>query len=608
MIELIKKNKLWVNIAIICFTLLVIAIMLIIGIEHIFKDNFLLSAKINNYIILFTVIAELSLLLRVDKNFLNSIKNDFLDFFHNNKWWWIAVIFISILSYGFTLVNYSVGVDDEIIGSYMNGGLLSQGRFGTSHFLRFIFDAFQFLPFWLDFLGITIMILSVILWSIFFIRMSYGKLNKNYTIIFSCLALSYPVIAYLFIFMGNAYEIGFTFLFTSFALLLFSSWFYDDKKSNIINSQESFFKIIATVIIIAVSIGILEWTAVLFLTGIFSGLLIRYISSDKDNRNISLNELVSVFLRVITILVSAVFLNKILSILFQLINHIKPSGYTSHYVLWRVDSFFYQIWPFLKNLYITFFSDFISGRPVVLWISIFIYSIIINFLVSIFFSIKNKTIVPMLIFMLITFSAFSLNIITGNPNLEFRTFVHLAIPVGCSFVIFVYAAFKLKITKEKVDNFLSKYVFSCIRVCTIIIVILVVLYQTKELSRSFYYEYLRYESDVRTSYDIIYTIEKQDGSIKKPVVFVGPFKSDANIRMGYIVFEHDRWNIPENMFYSNRIIGFIEQLGYHMTAVSSQADLDKARELSQKMPDYPYEGSIHVFDNFTIVKFGEVKN
>ncbi|MCX7067787.1 MAG: hypothetical protein NTW85_08875 [Methylococcales bacterium] len=110
------------------------------------------------------------------------------------------------------------------------------------------------------------------------------------------------------------------------------------------------------------------------------------------------------------------------------------------------------------------------------------------------------------------------------------------------------------------------------------------------------------------TYNIINEIEKQAGSIKKPIVFIGSFTGSANVRMGYVIFEHDRWNIPENMLYGGRIIGFMRQLGYEIQGVTSEADLSKAKYESHNMPSYPKEGAIRVFDNFCIVKLGEISN
>lgn len=563
-------------------------------------------AKIENYVVLFALMAVVTFLVGSDKKFLISIRSDCYDFIQNNKYYWIAVTFTAVLSYGFTLTNYSVGVDDESIRGYMDGGLLSQGRFGASHFLRLIFDAFEFLPFWFDFLGVTVLVIANILWSIFFVRMSHGKLNKNYTIVFSCILISFPVIAHLFMFMGNAYSIGFTFLLTGASLLLFSSWLGSDRDDENCHFITSFCRVTAAVIILAISIGVLEWSAIIFLTGMFSGLLFEYVSNDK---RIRFGALSFYLVKIVTVLALAVIFNRALGVLYQHINSIVESGYTSSFVLWKVDTFIYQIPQFLKDIYSAFFSDFVEGKPVALWLTVFIYSIIYDFLIAVFFSIKHKTVTPVLIVFLLIGSAFSLNIITGNPWLELRTYIHLAVPVASAFMLLVFLVFSFQsgIERTAQGRWLA-FMRKGMKIAAITAVVLVVLYQTKELNRLFYFEYLRYEADVRTANNIMNQIERQTGSLKKPVVFIGPFTGSANIRMGYVVFDHDRWNIPEKMLSPGRIFGFMRQLGYELIPVSLQSDLDRAKYESRNMPAYPKEGSIHEFDNFVVVKLGELKN
>ena len=566
----------------------------------------MLHNNIENYIILFSIIAILFILLSGDKKNLISLKSDFLDFFENNKWFWIAVAITTLLSYGFALTNYSVGVDNEAISSYVHGGvLLSQGRFGLSNFLGLIFDAFEFLPFWFDFLGLIILIIANIFWSVYFMRMSHGRLEKKYTIIFSCLSISYPVIAYLFIFMGSIYSIGFSLLFTGVALILFTSWLYDDRGVNSLHPLKSFYKVVAAIFFLAISIGIHEWTTALFLTGIFSGLLLEYICDDTGKIKTSFKFFLYTVIKIIIILALAVILKEILTLLYQKINGIVPSGYTSNYISWKVNTIVNDIPKFIKNLFMVFFNDFFKGKDINLWLAVFNYAIIIEILIAIYLSIKNKSIIPSLIVFCIIGSSLSLNIITGNAFLEARTYVHLGVPIAFTFMLLTYLVFCENLTSIRtVPRYLLLFIQKGMKIVVITAVVLVCLYQTKSLSELFYFEYLRYEADVRTAYNIMYEIEKQDGSLKKPVVFIGPFSGSANINMGYVIFEHDRWNIPDRMEYSNRIIGFIEQLGYNMEAVSSQSDLDKALYESQKMPSYPKEGSIRVFDNFVVVKFG----
>lgn len=390
-------------------------------------------------------------------------------------------------------------------------------------------------------------------------------------------------------------------------MLLFSSWLCSNRDNNVLNPWRHFYKVIATVIILAISIGVLEWAAVIFLTGIFSGLLFEYVSN--NTKNISFKTLLLYFCKIAIVLALAIFLNKFIAVLYQNINHVVASGYTSHYILWSADHFFYQTVSFVKNIYMGFFNDFIVGKPVPLWLNVFIYAIIFDLLIAAFFAIKYKSFIPVLMVFFIICSAFSLNIITGNPSLELRTYIHLAVPVASAFMLVVFVVFSFESEIEKnVQNRLLFFVHKGIKIAAITAVVLVILYQTKELDRLFYFEYLRYEADVRTAYNIMNEIEKQAGSLKKPVVFVGPFTSSANIRMGYVVFDHDRWNIPEQMLSPGRIIGFMRQLGYEMVAVSSQADLDKAKYESRNMPAYPKEGSIHVSGDFVVVKFGELVN
>jgi hypothetical protein len=535
-----------------------------------------------------------------------------LDFINNNRWYWIAIAITALLSYGFTLTNYSVSVDDETIQTYAHGGvLLSQGRFGSSHFLGLIFDAYDFLPFWLDFLGLIILVIAVVAWSIYFIRMSHGRLEKKFTIIFSCLLISFPVLAHLIIFMGALYSIGFSFLFTAVALILFSSSLCNDKDVSSLCfiktlNFKSLFKIIAAIILLAISIGIFEWTPVLFLTGIFSGLLLEYICDDKGNKTMSSFKLfLFTCIIIIIILALAVILKEILTWLYQNINDIVPSGYTQNYMSWKVNTLLNDFPRFITTLFTVFFVDFFKGKDISLWLAVFDYSIIIELIIAVYLSIKNRSVIPFFIVICLIGSAFSLNIITGNVFLEARTYVHLAIPIAFAFMVLTYLVyFENPTTIQGIPGYLLLSMQKGIKIIVTIAVVLIILYQTKELSRLFYFEYLRYEADTRTAYNIIYEIEKQEGTLSKPVVFIGPFSGSANIRMGYIVFEHDRWSIPDRMVSPGRIIGFIAQLGYNLHAVSSQSDLDKALFESQKMPSYPKAGSIKVFDNFIIVKFG----
>jgi len=561
-------------------------------------------SKIANYAVLITLITILASLLLNDKRLMNNLKNNFKDFLLNNKFYWLAVLFTACISYGFTLTNYSVGIDDDV-SYYMNIGLLDQGRFSLGHIFRLIFDCYEFIPFWSDFLGIVFLILAGVIWSIFFIRMSHGKLHKYFTIIFSCLFISYPLYAHLFIFTTTICGTALIFLLTGTALILFSSRLSNGKCDQYLIASKSFYIDAATILILSISIGIFEWTAPLFLTGIFSGLLLEYICVDVCEIKPSIKHLLLYSLKIIIIMTLAIILKEALALFYQKINYTVPNNYTSNYMLWKINTFLTDFPVFVLNIFTAFFIDFYKGRDVSIWLSLFNCTIILNILIAVYISFKSKNMVLFFLVLFIIVSAFSLNIITGNAFLELRTYIHLAVPIGFTLMLFTYLVFSLE--NKSNDPFFGNLfliIHKVIKITAITAIVLIVLYQTKDLSRSFYFEYLRYEADLRTTYNIIDEIEKKDGSIKKPVVFIGPFSGSANIRFGYVVFDHDRWNIPERMLYPGRIKRFFHQLGYNIQTVTSQSDLNKALDESQNMPSYPKEGSVKIFNNFVLVKFG----
>ena len=134
------------------------------------------------------------------KEIYNQYKKE-IKYFLTKKSYIIPVIIIAILSYGFTITNFSVGVDDLQHSRYVTGTyLLSQGRWGNVLLAR-IFNNISFLPFWSDFIATTLFIfLAIILCS--FIKKELGeKVDKIiYYTLFSGALLSYPLIHHIFIY------------------------------------------------------------------------------------------------------------------------------------------------------------------------------------------------------------------------------------------------------------------------------------------------------------------------------------------------------------------------------------------------------------------------
>ena len=122
------------------------------------------------------------------KKIVNEYKEQ-IRYFISNKKYCIPVIIVMILSYGFTITHYSIGLDDLCFNRYVKGTyILSAKRWGTWGLYN-ILGIEEFTPFWLDAVVAILMVVIVIVISAF-IRKQYKDKIKiwGYTL-FSCLII-----------------------------------------------------------------------------------------------------------------------------------------------------------------------------------------------------------------------------------------------------------------------------------------------------------------------------------------------------------------------------------------------------------------------------------
>lgn len=95
-------------------------------------------------------------------------------YFISNKRYMVTMIIVAILSYGFTITHYSIGMDDLCFDRYVHGTyLLSAKRWGT-WLLYNVLQINEFTPFWLDAVVVIFMVIIAIVLSAF-IRKQYGN-------------------------------------------------------------------------------------------------------------------------------------------------------------------------------------------------------------------------------------------------------------------------------------------------------------------------------------------------------------------------------------------------------------------------------------------------
>ena len=166
---------------------------------------------------------------------MNKIKEDYkktIKYFCENKIFVIAIILVTILSFGFTITNSSVGMDDTAFDRYYAGKeMLAIGRWGA-YILYQILNITEFIPFWLDFIAASVIMFTSVLWCLFLKKNLKEKLPIGAYIIFASVFISFPIINEIFIFenCNIAVMLG-TFLASLGVMLFYENYNNIHKKS-----------------------------------------------------------------------------------------------------------------------------------------------------------------------------------------------------------------------------------------------------------------------------------------------------------------------------------------------------------------------------------------
>lgn len=114
-----------------------------------------------------------------------------IKYFINKKIFIMIVILITILSFGFAVTNSSVGMDDTAFDRYyQDKEMLAIGRWG-SYLVYQILNITEFIPFWIDFIASSIIMLTAVLWCIFLKKNLEDKLSITAYIIFASIFISF---------------------------------------------------------------------------------------------------------------------------------------------------------------------------------------------------------------------------------------------------------------------------------------------------------------------------------------------------------------------------------------------------------------------------------
>jgi len=508
----------------------------------------------------------------------------FVDLFNQSKFYWVCIIIATTLSYGFTLTHFSIGVDDEVFHYYFQGhGLLMQGRWGST-ILRPLFDSYLFLPFWLDFIALIFIVIGLTLFCGLFQKYSNRRFDDKASAIFSCIAISFPWIAHLFIFMAATLGIGLHLVFVGISLFLASKWIIDKKH---------FSYGIVGALSLGFATAFAETAMVFFMTIGFALILLKLMTS-PDKEAMYLVDGIILFLKLIATVIVGLLIWRLGGVILLTIHNLSASGYVMGHQNLDTSSFIGFVTTFSG-----FLINFIQHRvlmvgnfvPTTIDRMIWVASIILIYIGTNITVALNRRAVLFITLMLVA-SAYGLIIVTGNTTPLLRITYTFSVLIA-----FCVALIYMLLQNISYKKFKIKYL-------VLFIALWLTLFQTREMNIIFFLDYQRYQRDVMVMNTIIHDLNGLERD--KPIVFVGllPNGLPINEVAGATLFNWSRSGTSHGELHTSRLFYFFGMHGFTINRFTQPIDIDQLRLQIAEMEMWPADGYIREFEDYVIVRLG----
>lgn len=499
---------------------------------------------------------------------MENIKNEYKNatkYFLKNKVFIVAIILVTILSFGFTITHPSVGMDETAFGRYyQDNEMLESGRWGSYLIYRGL-NIIEFTPFWIDFLVTCIIVITAVLWCVFLKKNLGEKLSLGAYIIFATIFISFPLINECYIFSNSSLAVMIGTFLASLGIMAF----YE-------NYSKLHKKIIYVLIAIMLAVAFSMYEAcgqVMLVSICVTAILMIYTNKDKK-----IKDIFKYLFATLGIVVLAVILDEIIVKIVYLAG-VRASNEADKEISWGK----YGIVESFQLIVFNIIEAMINTK----YFPVLIFDIVsaIGLAISILQSDKKRNWMILVIFIAMFLSNFAISMLQLDYVL-YRTCTSWGLFVA----IIVMATYK----------FLSEYKITKI-LATVCIVILVLL-QTKYLNQLFYNDYKRYQKDLTIAHELIYDLEKSYNTSKPLVIMGTPYKSIGGYGAQSNSLSVLWWG--KKAFGDNgaEFIKFLNSLGYEFKRPNDE-QYEKGKVEAETMNRYPKDDSIRELEDCIVINF-----
>lgn len=485
-------------------------------------------------------------------------------------------LFVGVLCFGFTITNFSIGIDDAARGYYFytqnEGNMIQQGRL-LHVALNTLTHSVQFIPFFTELLGASLYVLSALLLCALFHYVTDGRISTAALTVFAGIYISSSILAEKYIYHLDVLATMVSYCCNALALL-YSYRFVKEKR----------WKCFLTAIpLLMGAIASYESYIFLYISGVFALFILEMAVNRRDK---SFRELLGEGLKYAGTLLTALVVYYCLVAFIQVITgqfgiFSRTGNLTEELGLLGTISY-------VTRSFIQTFSDAIGDRY--LPVLVFCLCSVVCFGLLLWMSAERKSVWLGLCFLALWMCNFAIHYAAGG-------FLYRAAQTFCFFCGFVLmllvGVFPSRIWKMLVCGAAGLLVFV----------------QAADMNRWFYNDYTRYQKEAYAIHAMANEIlGKCD--IEKPVVFTNaPYEGYLDTALysgrqvngnsllywcGYAFLD------PTQPFVSE----IFRMHGYDFIQSPSEAQFEQACLAAENMPIWPQEGSIQEFDDFIVVNFG----
>lgn len=400
-----------------------------------------------------------------------------IKYFLNNKKYITAIIIITILSYGFILTHFTVGIDDLCFDRYLNKGYwFAADRWGAVIIYK-VLGITKFIPIWLESIVIILTISMAILLCSFIRKNLKAKIKDYEFIFFTGILISTPMLYIQLMYQTSSL----TNILSNFALILIAILFYENffyyknKKNYAIGT-----------IIMPLFISMYESCCQTYVVFV---LIVAFISliNGEDTKKI--------FKWIITsfgLLFLGIIFNLLISEVIQFFwKDNLPDNFAYKEIKWTKIPFNQSIERLCHIL--IYMVRYLKG---------YIFLIFLGLCISAVIAVKKNKMLYLFLYIGIIIA----NILINLVQLKFLLRINTSWAITGAFLII----YLLVISRK------NKYIHYFI----ISLSLIVLLYQTEKINDNFYEEYVEYEKEKSIAFDIANKINENVKDKTKPIIYL----------------------------------------------------------------------------------------